>query len=195
MDCCFTAPIHYITLTSVDWSAVIDSDISFKTISKEMPQPSITNICLNITYLKFHSHFPGSNEFENTKPSKINAEITFVRFLWNLQRVNVPYLQMDCIDLTFAKWECTKVIYSPNDDHRKIYLITLQCAFLHVSSSDRDAAAKAVKVQIHALTENTVPRGVYWTSHQAKYECRLRLLALAHKVSILLRANEQIRLS
>ena len=27
-----------------------------------MPQPSITEICLKIMYLKFHSNFPGVNE-------------------------------------------------------------------------------------------------------------------------------------
>ena len=31
-------------------------------ISQEMPQPSITKIHLKITYLKFHSNFPGANE-------------------------------------------------------------------------------------------------------------------------------------
>ena len=31
-------------------------------ISQEMPQQSITNICLKITYLKFHSNFPGASE-------------------------------------------------------------------------------------------------------------------------------------
>ena len=29
----------------------------------EMPQPAITKICLKITNLKFHSNFPGANEF------------------------------------------------------------------------------------------------------------------------------------
>ena len=37
------------------------SDIHIRTISHEMPQPSITKICLKITYLKFHSNFPGAN--------------------------------------------------------------------------------------------------------------------------------------
>ena len=31
-------------------------------ISQEMPQPSTAKIHLNITYLKFHSNFPGANE-------------------------------------------------------------------------------------------------------------------------------------
>ena len=35
------------------------SDIYIGAISQEMPQPSI---CLKITYLKFHSNFPGANE-------------------------------------------------------------------------------------------------------------------------------------
>ena len=34
----------------------------FREISQEMPQPSIAKICLKITYLNFHSNFPGVNE-------------------------------------------------------------------------------------------------------------------------------------
>ena len=38
------------------------SDIHVRSISEEMPQPPITEICLKITYVKFHSNFPGANE-------------------------------------------------------------------------------------------------------------------------------------
>ena len=38
------------------------SDIHIRAISQEMPQPSVTKIRLKITYLKFHSNFPGANE-------------------------------------------------------------------------------------------------------------------------------------
>ena len=58
MACCLTA----ITWTNVDWSSVKSSDIHIRAISQEMLQPSITKICLKITYLKFHSNFPGANE-------------------------------------------------------------------------------------------------------------------------------------
>ena len=51
-----------ITWTNVDWSSLKSSDINVRAISQEMPQPSITKICLKITYLKFHSNFPGTNE-------------------------------------------------------------------------------------------------------------------------------------
>ena len=37
------------------------SAIHIRAISQEMPQPSITKICLKITCLKFHSNFPGVN--------------------------------------------------------------------------------------------------------------------------------------
>ena len=40
------------------------SDIHIRAISLEMPQPSITKICLKSTYLKFHSNFPGTNELK-----------------------------------------------------------------------------------------------------------------------------------
>ena len=38
-----------ITWTNVDWSSVKSSDIHIRAISQEMPQPSITKICLKIT--------------------------------------------------------------------------------------------------------------------------------------------------
>ena len=40
------------------------SDIHSRTILQEMPQPSITKIRLKVTYLKFHSNFPGANELK-----------------------------------------------------------------------------------------------------------------------------------
>ena len=51
-----------ITWTNVDWSSVTSSDIHIRIISQEMPQPSITNICLKITGLKLHSNFLGASE-------------------------------------------------------------------------------------------------------------------------------------
>ena len=59
MACCRTAPSPYLNL---DWSSVKPSDIHIRAISEEMPQPVITKIHLKITYLKFHSNFPGANE-------------------------------------------------------------------------------------------------------------------------------------
>ena len=41
------------------------SDIPIRAISQEMPQPSVTKIRLKITYLNFHSNFPGANELNN----------------------------------------------------------------------------------------------------------------------------------
>ena len=38
------------------------SDIHIRVISQEVPQPSITEICLKITCLKIHSNLPGVNE-------------------------------------------------------------------------------------------------------------------------------------
>ena len=50
------------TWTNVDWSSVKSSDIHIRAISQAMPQPSITKICLKITYSKFHLNFPGANK-------------------------------------------------------------------------------------------------------------------------------------
>ena len=58
MVCC-TA----ITRTNVDLSSVKSSDNHLWAISQDIPQPSITKIILKITYLKFHSNFPGANEW------------------------------------------------------------------------------------------------------------------------------------
>ena len=51
-----------ITWINVDWSSVKSSDVQIRAISQEMSQPSIIEICLKITCLKFHSNFPGANE-------------------------------------------------------------------------------------------------------------------------------------
>ena len=57
MACCLSAPSHYLNQC---WLIISEAQIS--TISQEMPQPSITKICLKITGLKFNSNFPGANE-------------------------------------------------------------------------------------------------------------------------------------
>ena len=51
-----------ITWTIVDLSSVRSSDNHLKVILQEIPEPPITNISLNITYLKFDESFPGANE-------------------------------------------------------------------------------------------------------------------------------------
>ena len=56
------------------------SDIHIRAISQEMPQPSITKICLKITCLKYHSNFQGVNELTIT--------FIFQVFLWNPTNVN-----------------------------------------------------------------------------------------------------------
>ena len=66
-----------ITWTNVDWSSVKSSGIHIRSISQEMPQPSITKICLKIRYLKYHSNFPGTNEL------KINENVHCIMMdLW-----------------------------------------------------------------------------------------------------------------
>ena len=43
----------------------MSNDIHLRTISQEIPQPSITEEYLNINSLKFHSNAPGANELKN----------------------------------------------------------------------------------------------------------------------------------
>ena len=59
MACCLTAPSHYVNqcwfiITKVQWHSA----------KGNFPRdtPSITTISLQITYLKFHAHLPGTNE-------------------------------------------------------------------------------------------------------------------------------------
>ena len=60
---CFFAWWHQaITWTNVDLSSVRFSDNHLRAISQEIPQSSITEISLKITYLDFNSNLPGVNE-------------------------------------------------------------------------------------------------------------------------------------
>ena len=63
-----------ITWTNVDLS-VRPSDIHLWASSQKIPQPSITEIIWKIKDVKFHSNFPGANEFIMTE---INYHITRV---------------------------------------------------------------------------------------------------------------------
>ena len=50
------------TWTDVDLLLVRPSGLHLRTISQEVPQPSITTISLNIAYLNFRSNLHGANE-------------------------------------------------------------------------------------------------------------------------------------
>ena len=66
-----------ITWTNVDWSSAKSSDSHIRAISQQIPQPSITKICLKIACLKFHWNFPAN---ELTKfPAVFVKEM---RILW-----------------------------------------------------------------------------------------------------------------
>ena len=62
-----------IIWTNVDWSSVKSSDIHIRAISQEMPQPSITKICLKISCLKFCE---GTNELHYSHVSFIGEMLT-----------------------------------------------------------------------------------------------------------------------
>ena len=69
------------TWTYVDLSSVRSGDINLRAISKEKPQQSITKIILKITYLKFHSNFPGANELIRLYCNGCNrAQLFFIVF-------------------------------------------------------------------------------------------------------------------
>ena len=66
MACCLTAPSHYMNQC---W--LIISGIHLRTISQEIPQPSITRISLKIVYLQFLSNLPGANELNSQQTCHI----------------------------------------------------------------------------------------------------------------------------
>ena len=85
MACCLATPSHYLNQC---WQIIREiSDIHIRAISQEMPQPVITKIRLKITYLKFHSHFPGANELIQVIACRLiclrNVTITNTDILWN----------------------------------------------------------------------------------------------------------------
>ena len=86
-----------ITWTNVDWSSVKSSDIHIRAISHEMPQSSITKICLKITCLKFHSNFPGANELSKTCSSPGQHHIGCCMAYVNIIRPAPDELNMGCI--------------------------------------------------------------------------------------------------
>ena len=65
MACCLMAPSQYLNQC---W--LIISDVQWHSYEDNFTRdasPSITKICLKITYLKYHSNFPGANELINLK--------------------------------------------------------------------------------------------------------------------------------
>ena len=50
---------------NTDLSSIRSIDIHLRTISQEIPQPSVTKINLKITFLGFHSNLPGANKFNS----------------------------------------------------------------------------------------------------------------------------------
>ena len=60
MACWLTAPSHY--LLTYQLSSLRSSDIHPTAVSQEMPQPTVTELSLKITYRNFHSNLPGANE-------------------------------------------------------------------------------------------------------------------------------------
>ena len=102
----YTGSGHGLVLwTNVDCSSVKSSDIHIRTISQEMPQPSITKICLKIKYLKFHSNSPGANELNDFSSPKWWYRITDNRrkFIKNLSNFTVSTVFADGLAPSGAK--------------------------------------------------------------------------------------------
>ena len=63
MAWCLTAPSHY--LNQIDLSSVRSSGIHLSAILQGIPQPPVTKIRLNNTYVTFCSNLPGANELSS----------------------------------------------------------------------------------------------------------------------------------
>ena len=71
-----------ITWNNVDFPSFKSSDILIWAISQEMPQPSITKICLKSTYLKFYWNSPGANELMAIKKIIYTHQHSALWFTW-----------------------------------------------------------------------------------------------------------------
>ena len=60
--CLVTWRHQAITWTTVNFSSVRFSNIHLRTISQDIPEPSITEISLKITFVTCHPILPGTNE-------------------------------------------------------------------------------------------------------------------------------------
>ena len=90
------------------------SCIQIRAISQEMPQPSVTEIRLKITYLKLNSNFPGANELNVVQ----NAT-----FLWH---VTIMYLREETIDPLHSSMKNVECQYF-NINYTDIKICFMQC--------------------------------------------------------------------
>ena len=80
MACCLTAPSHYLNQC---WLIIIrSSGIHLRAILQEKPQPSVTEISLKISYLKFCSNLPGAYELKTKRMEIVYALISKRTWVW-----------------------------------------------------------------------------------------------------------------
>ena len=100
MACCLMAPSHYLNQC---W--LIIRKLQWHSFLQEKPQSSVTEISLKITYLKFCSNHPGTNELN---------PIQFYRPCWlthlhswcSVTLINHnPSLLVQLIDLFLLSWQ------------------------------------------------------------------------------------------
>ena len=74
-----------ITWTNVDLSSVRFSGIHLRAISQKIHQPLISELVWKLTYLKFRSNLPGTNELScKTFYSEILSNLYAPRLCWNI---------------------------------------------------------------------------------------------------------------
>ena len=127
MACCLMAPSHYLNQC---WLIIKSSDIHIRAISQEMPQPTITKIRLKITYLKFHSNFPGANELKSRCPwlSIIYRQVS------NIRRTKSKHLRDSC---TVLRLSLPNPLNTDVKSRMKMLLEQRRQAMLQLHLSDR----------------------------------------------------------
>ena len=103
-----------ITWTDVDWLSVKSNDINIRAISQEMPQPSITKICLKITQLKFLSNFPGAKELrvDHDFGENVSGELKAVPIFVVHLRMPFVSISLPTFIQCLIKWIKVLIVYA-----------------------------------------------------------------------------------
>ena len=137
------APDDLVTQRTSDAVTMVlpvkSTDIHIRAISQEMPHPSITQISLKITYLRFHSKFPGANELKSmqldgTLPTRLLITvISTENHLIYVKPVSYPiaewfiYVVPPFIGLTHKHLEFCKCLVSTMATNSFKFIISDQC--------------------------------------------------------------------
>ena len=126
MACCWRH--QAITWTNIDWSSMKSSDIHIGAISQQMPQSSITKICLKITF-----EFPRANELMNW---------TFTFWTYLFQVISLQMYVLLIFACSWCWWLSANLLRLSNGDtavlHWAIHVVLpVICQHKHTGYFDR----------------------------------------------------------